>query len=178
MTVIFHTNAGSPVLAGDMLVSVPGPNAHTDLRLPSQPDGITIPSGIAPDYIPISMRRKLFLVNDRLAIGVAGPVMQISSFVNDIEVAFQHRSDYTFGELDGYLRRYGASSDGREVLDNIAVIMLVEATDWQGSLIKGLTGRHEVMSQVFGKASAIGTGGNAIIEAIAGFDENFRYGYS
>ena len=62
MTVIFHTNAGLPVLAGDMLLSVPGPETGTDLRLPSQPNGITVPSNIIPEYIPVKMRRKIFVV--------------------------------------------------------------------------------------------------------------------
>lgn len=177
MTVIFHTDTGSPILAGDMLVSTQGPNADTDLRLPSQPNGITIPSGITPDYVPVSMRRKLFLINDRLAVGVAGTVMQITSFISDIEVAFHRQNNYSFEELDSFLKRYSTSPEGRDVYENIALIFLVEASDRRCSLTKGLNGYHETISQTFGKASAIGTGGSTIIEAIAGFDENYRYGY-
>ena len=53
MTVIFHTNAGAPVLVSDMLLSMPGPGGYTDLRLPSQPGGIAIPSDAVPSYIPV-----------------------------------------------------------------------------------------------------------------------------
>ena len=71
MTVIFHTNAGTPVLAGDMLLSMEGPQIQTELRLPSQPNGIVIPSGKSLSYIPVSMRRKVFVVNEHLAVGAA-----------------------------------------------------------------------------------------------------------
>ena len=72
MTVIYHTNAGTPVLAGDMLLSMEGPIVQTDLRLPSHPNGIVIPAGEIPSYIPVSMRRKVFVINDRMAVGAAG----------------------------------------------------------------------------------------------------------
>ena len=63
MTVIFHTNVEMPVLAGDMLVSTHGPQQHSDLRLPSQPNGIVIPDGFIPTQVPYSLRRKTFVVN-------------------------------------------------------------------------------------------------------------------
>ena len=78
LTAIFHTNAGAPALAGDMLLSIPGPTGHTDLRLPSQPNGIAIPSHLIPSYIPIRMRRKTFIVNERMAVGAAGPASHIA----------------------------------------------------------------------------------------------------
>ena len=83
MTAILHTNAGSPVLAGDMLLSALGPAAHTDLRLPSQPQGIVIPPDAIPSYIPITLRRKVFVVNDHIAVGAAGSVVHIGIFIDE-----------------------------------------------------------------------------------------------
>ena len=176
MTVIFHTNAGAPVLAGDMLLSVPGPNAHTDLRLPSQPNGITIPSGMVPGHVPILMRRKIFIVNEHLAVGVAGSAIHVPKFVDDLTRGFRDRSTFTRSGLTGFLDQYGASKDGQETLEQIGVLILARATDWHGSLTKGLLNQRNVVTQRFGRAIAIGSGSDSIIEQIQRLDNNTEWG--
>ena len=176
MTVILHTNAGAPVLAGDMLLSVPAPNAHTDLRLPSQPNGITIPSDVIPGHIPIRMRRKIFIVNDHLAVGVAGSVFHIPQFIDDLTGEFRDSSTFTRSELTSFLDQYGSSKDGRETLENIGALILASATDWNGSLTKGLSNRRNVVTQRFGKAIAIGSGSDSIIEQIQRLDNSTEWG--
>ena len=94
MTVIFHTNSGVPLLAGDMLLSVPGPIGRTELRLPSQPNGITIPSDVIPSYIPVKMRRKIFIVNDHLAVGAAGRVSEIGAFIGELIGEFRGQEKF------------------------------------------------------------------------------------
>ena len=94
MTVIFHTNAGLPVLAGDMLISTSGPRSFTDLKLPSHPDGIVIPSNPAPRNIPIKMRRKIFIINDHLVVGAAGDVISIRAFIQHLIDAFGDRPSF------------------------------------------------------------------------------------
>ena len=176
MTVIFHTNAGAPVLAGDMLLSVPGPNAHTDLRLPSQPNGITIPSGMVPGHIPIRMRRKIFIVNEHLAVGVAGSAIHVPKFVDDLTRGFRDRSTFTRSGLTGFLDQYGSSKDGKETLEQIGVLILARATDWHGSLTKGLFNQRNVVTQRFGRTIAIGSGSDSIIEQIQRLDNNTEWG--
>ena len=176
MTVIFHTNAGAPVLAGDMLLSVPGPNAHTDLRLPSQPNGITIPSGMVPGHVPILMRRKIFIVNEHLAVGVAGSAIHVPKFVDDLTRGFRDRNTFTRSGLTGFLDQYGTSKDGQETLEQIGVLILARATDWHGSLTKGLLNQRNVVTQRFGRAIAIGSGSDSIIEQIQRLDNNTEWG--
>ena len=91
MTVIFHSCIGTPVMAGDMLISVRGPNAHTDLKLPSQPSGIIVPPTELPNFVPIRMRRKIFIVNDHLAVGATGSVLHIVEFVDRIFKEFRDK---------------------------------------------------------------------------------------
>ena len=142
LTVIFHTNAGAPVLAGDMLLSVPGPNAYTDLRLPSHPNGITIPADVIPGHLPILMRRKVFVVNEHLAVGAAGSAIHVQTFLSDLTQGFRGRSTFTRSELIGFLDQYGSSEDGQETLEQIGVLILARATDWNGSLTKGCSIRE------------------------------------
>ena len=173
---IFHTNAGAPVLAGDMLLSVPGPNAHTDLRLPSQPNGITIPSDMVPNHVPIRMRRKIFIVNEHLAVGVAGSAIHVPTFVDGLTRGFRDRSTFARSGLTGFLDQYGVSKDGQEALEQIGVLILARATDWHGSLTKGLFHQRDVVTQRFGRAIAIGSGSDSIIEQIQRLDNNTEWG--
>ncbi len=178
MTVIFHTNAGAPVLAGDMLVSVPGPNAYTDLRLPSHPNGITVPADVIPGHLPIRMRRKVFIVNEHLAVGVAGSAFHAPNFVSDLSQEFRGRSTFTRSELNGFLDQYGSSEDGRETLEQTGVLILARATDWNGSFTKGLFNQRDVATRRFGRAIAIGTGSNTVIEQIQRLDNDTEWGSS
>ena len=176
MTVIFHTNAGAPVLAGDMLISVSGPIAYTDLRLPSHPNGIAVPSDVIPSHLPILMRRKVFVVNDHLAVGVAGSVFHAPNLVSDLSREFRDRSEFTRDELTGFLERYGSNEDGQETLEQTGALVLAKATDWQGSLTKRLLNERKVVTRRFGRAIAIGTGTDSVIEQIQRLDNETEWG--
>ena len=176
MTVIFHTNAGAPVLASDMLLSMPGPGGYTDLRLPSQPGGIAIPSDAVPSYIPVRMRRKIFVVNDHLAVGAAGTAMHASMFIEDLYEEFRTRSNFTYAELTQFLDRYSRSQRGAEASENIGALILAKATDWSGSLTKALTNCRKIDTRRFGRVVTIGSGSDSIIEEVSKFDNDYSVG--
>ena len=117
-----------------MLLSLPGPVGRTGLRLPSHPNGITIPSNFNPNYIPVRMRRKLFIINEHMAVGVAGSAPHIGVFIGDLTGKFRDRVLYTNAEIRSFLNQYSADRRGSEILENVAYVIVVEATDWRGSL--------------------------------------------
>ena len=178
MTVIFHTNAGAPVLAGDMLISIRGPQGRTDLRLPSQPNGIVIPTNRIPNYIPVRMRRKIFVANDRLAVGAAGSVPHIRRFLDDLISEFATRPGFTYAELKGFLSQYASKQTGKTVLADIGAVILAEATDWRGSLTSGLADQTNFVSDRFGRVIAIGTGATTIAKQVQLLDRKYEYGFS
>ena len=178
MTVIFHTNAGTPVLAGDMLLSMAGPNVRTDLRLPSQPNGIISPTDAVPNYTPVKMRRKIFVVNDHMAVGAAGTALHIKMFLDALFNEFSDNDKFTRFELETFLQRYASSNQGQEAMEQIGILIVAEATDWRGSLSKGLSNRAEVLSKRFGRVVTIGTGADAILEEIDSLDNRYQYGES
>ena len=178
MTVIYHTNAGAPVLAGDMLLSFPGTSSRTDLRLPSQPNGVVIPVDPVPNYIPITMRRKVFIVNDHLAVGAAGSAMHIAAFIDELTLRFQNRDSFSKREIVDFLDQYSSNRSGQEILEQIGTLLLVEATDWRGSLTKGLSSHRNIVTKRFGRVVAIGTGCDAIIDQVRDFDVNYLHGMS
>ena len=161
-----------------MLVSMPGPWGHTALRLPSQPNGIIIPPNEVPNYIPIEMRRKVFVVNHHLAVGAAGTALHIRMFISDLFKDFHNRSEFAYAEITTFLDRYASTSRGGEVLGQIGALVLAEATDWRGSLAKGLANHRNITSERFGKVVAIGTGSDTIIDQVHRFDTNYEFGMS
>ena len=170
MTVIFHTNAGLPVLAGDMLISTSGPRSFTDLKLPSHPEGIVIPSDPVPRNIPIKMRRKIFVINDHLVVGAAGDVISIRTFIQHLIDAFGDRPIFASQEVKEFLNGYASSTRGRDVFDQIHFVLLVEAQDWRGSFTRGWPAGTDVFSDRFGKVIAIGSGSERIIDQIRRLD--------
>ena len=166
------------MLAADMLLSVPGPTSHTELKLPSQPGGIVIPSNLVPGFIPVKMRRKVFVVNDHLAVGAAGSVSHIQSFIGAMIGEFQDKTEYSYREIESFLNRYASDVAGGEVLQNIAGLVMARATDWSGSLSIGRPVHKNVTSQRFGEVITVGTGSEAIIEQILRLDNNYEYGLS
>ena len=55
---------------------------------------------------------------------------------------------------------------------------MVEATDWRGSLTKGLSNQRNVVSHHFGRVVTIGSGSDAVIEQVGRLDNNYAYGMS
>ena len=159
-----------------MLLSVSNPNSYTDLRLPSQPNGIVIPSDQIPSYIPINMRRKIFIVNDHMAVGAAGSALHAAMFIDDLVEEFHNKSIYTYTEIRNFLDQYASSQRGGEVLEQIGALILAEAADWRGSLTKGLTNHRNIISQHFGRVVTIGSGSDTIIKQVNKLDNNYKYG--
>ena len=166
------------MLAGDMLLSVPGPDARTRLRLPSQPRGIVVPSDPAPRYVPVAMLRKIFVVNDHLAVGAAGSALHIVRFLNDLTAEFSGHNEVMFDEVTGFLDRYAAIPQGRETMAEISALMLVEAEDRRGTVTAGLIRQRKLISERFGSVISIGSGSESIIHQIQRFDTSYRYGWS
>lgn len=177
MTVILGTSAGALMLIGDMLLSVEDPRAHTDLQLPSQPLGVSVPPGVAATHIPVAARRKTIIVSDHLAVGVAGSVDHVVSFLSALNGQFGQSSDFTLADLDGFLDGYAANARGAAVLSEIRAIMAVAADGGSGFLITGTGhGYSHFNSQHFGEVVAVGSGRESIVREVRRFDQG-RYGF-
>ena len=155
-----------------------GPSVRTDLRLPSHPNGIVIPADAIRNYTPVKMRRKIFVVNDHMAVGAAGSALHIKLFLDALFDEFSDKDEFTCFEIETFLQRYASSNHGQEAMEEIGVLIVAEATDWRGSLSKGLLNRSEVLSQRFGRVVSIGTGADTIVEEIDSLDNTYQYGVS
>lgn len=178
LTVIFQTNAGGPAMAGDMLISKKGPSGATDLRLPTRPMGISIPTGESPNFIPIRMRRKIILANDRMAIGASGPVSVLTPFVEALKAEFHERNNFQIAQVDEFLNRHRLTPAGRQFVQQCKALILVAAADWTGVLIHGTRGERWFTNKLFGRTVAVGTGAIAIIDQIRRLGSNYKYGFT
>ena len=172
MTVILGTNAGTLVLIGDMLLSVEDPSVRSNLQLPSQPQGVRDTPRVAATHIPVAARRKTFVVNDNLAVGVAGSVHHIGLFLNELIGQFRQRVYFTLSDIDGFLERCAASPRSAEVLSEISAIMAVAADDGSGFLHMGSGHAYSYYpSKYFGEVVAVGSGRESIVQEVRRFDE-------
>lgn len=172
MTVILGTNAGTLVLIGDMLLSVEDPSVRSDLQIPSEPQGVQVPPGVAATHIPVAARRKMFIVNDNLAVGVAGSAHHIGLFLKELIGQFRQRVYFTLSDIDGFLEGYAASPRGAEVLSEIRAIMAVAADGESGFLLTGSGHAHtHYRSKHFGEVVAVGSGRESIVQEVRRFDE-------
>ena len=174
MTLIFSTTSGTITLAGDLLISAQGaPYVEPSLRLPSYPEGIAVPSSGDRHHVPMMMRRKLFIVNDRMAVGVAGAVTSIQSFLETLMDRFSLDSNFTFGDVKGFMDEYDSSLHGYDTLEEIGSLLLVEAADWRGILPTGryaANAARDERSRNFGHVVSIGTGRDALIKNVQRLD--------
>ena len=177
MTVILHTNAVRPALAGDMLISTSGPKINTVLRLPSQPKGIVVPADTFPAYVPVTMRRKVFVVNDNLAVGAAGAVLSIKAFLEDLNDRFWDRPVFHYVEISSFLTDYSSSAMGRTHLRDIGIIKLINAVDRQCHVTGGAIASMHINSSLFGKSVAFGSGATSVIQCMADIDAG-RWGFT
>ena len=137
-----------------------------------------MPADTNPNYIPVRMRRKIFVVNDHMAVGAAGSAWHIRIFIDALFDAFRDRSKFTYSEIKTFLEQYASSSRGGEVVEQIGLIIVAEASDWRGYLSKWLSNRRELTSQRFGKVVTIGTGSDSIVEQVNNLDNRYEYGIS
>ena len=172
MTVIFHTNAGVPALAGDMLISTPSPKHSNKLKLPSHPNGIVIPSNLIPKSVPIAMRRKIFVVNEHLAVGAAGKVASIRAIIHHLFGAFGDKPSFSSAELEDSIMAYASTPKGQDAFKGAHLFALAEATDRTGLLdcTARPTAKSETVSRTFGTVSAIGSGSGRVLDQIRTFD--------
>ena len=124
------------------------------------------------------MRRKIFVVNPRMAVGVAGSVMEIRIFMKDLVSEFLNRSQFTRQEIQEFLHCYSLTKPGMSVLNKIGVVLLVEAIDWGGTLTCGAASPQGFVSDRFGRGTSIGTGADTIVSQIKRLDKNYKYGFS
>ena len=137
-----------------------------------------MPVDATPNYIPVRMRRKIFVVNDHMAVGAAGSAWDIRIFIDALFGEFRDRSKFTYSEIKTFLEQYASSGRGGEIVEQIGLIIVAEASDWRGYLSKGLTNRRELTSQRFGKVVTIGTGSDSIVEQVNNLDNKYEYGMS
>jgi len=121
------------------------------------------------------MRRKTFIVNDRMAVGASGSALHINMFMEDLLQEFRHRRSPPKSEVLTYFNQYGSDPRGKEIMENVGVLILAEATDSSIWLVAGRANHKQMHSQHLGGVVAIGSGASAIIEEV---DKRYHLGMS
>ena len=165
MTVVFHANCNAvPTLVADVLVSGPEPKTLKELVLPDHVDGITniFPEGSG--FVPRGMKRKLFLINRKMAIGISGTVIYMAQFVEDLQARFARKDEFTFSEIYSYLNDYE-----KDVIKNICAIILFRIGRTSQFVVVGDRSGDALMEREFsefGRVLAVGSGNATVVSEI------------
>ena len=173
MTVIFHANCnGVPTLAGDVLVSGPESEDLQELVLPNHVSGISTVFPKGSGFVPKGMKRKLFIVNRRMAVGVSGRVIHMARFVKDLQDRFAGRDKFTFAAIESYFNDYD-----REIIGNVVAIILYRVDEVNRFAVVGnWTGGALIERKFpqFGKVLAVGSGNATLVSEIERMDRRFE----
>lgn len=168
MTVIFHTNANNiPTLLGDLLIS--GTEDQDTLKLPGHREGITdiFPKGSG--FVPIKIKRKVFIINDHIAVGISGTLVHMRAFIKDLKEKFHTMSSNSFSEIHEFINIYSNNEHGRNVLQNIHALILLNTSEKTYFFVAGEKAKKncsEKFSNLFGESIAIGSGQKTVLDEI------------
>jgi len=117
VTVIaFTENFGYPMLIGDILVTARDSVADERPALPTAPEGVGV------DGFPkVKLRKKLYVINERLAVGLAGELTEAVRFLQALRDRF--RLTASEAGVGGFMSEYDFPTNG----DLEVMVVLAEA---------------------------------------------------
>jgi hypothetical protein len=157
--VAFLHNYGYPLLVGDLLVSRP-PLPNEPITAQTLPTGKREIAGIGGT----KLRRKLYIINDRLAAGVVGEINTGGAFVRALKARFAAGSPDA-GEVTNFVRAHVEALNDPTRL-NAIVIHAGAETNGQIPFNVGNCnlGVREETTRYAGEIIAIGSGMNEFVE--------------
>ena len=111
-----------PVLIADSLIS--GLDNDSALATPDHPRGISEIFPPQSTFVPTYLARKTSLINSNLAIAMAGSVMHMRAFREDVQEYFCAYNDCSNLAVDRFLHQYKKDKHGKNVLENIDALLL------------------------------------------------------
>lgn len=164
-----------PVLVADSLISEPD-NASA-LATPDHPHGISNVFPPGSGFVPTRLARKTCIVNLGLAMAMVGSVVHMRVFWNDALAQFRGQPECTGTDVELFLQKYEADPDGRNVLDNIDVLLLSSRPAGEGTHLHQLLaagsnrwGGVEAASRNLGYVLATGSGAAGMKAAVDAVD--------
>ena len=176
MTMITFTDPNRlPVLIADSLIS--GPDDESALTTPDHPRGISTVFPPQSGFVPTHLARKTSLINSNLAIAMAGNVVHMRAFREDVQAHFRNRGDCTRSAVERFLQQYKRDSHGKIILEHVEALLLSthrinEEQHIYHLLTSGtdMASLVEVDSKNLGKVLATGCGADGLRTAIQEID--------
>jgi hypothetical protein len=122
MTLIsFTTNYGRPILIGDLLTTsdIPRPAAEIPTFLTNIDDDL--PKNVG---YPFELKQKIYVIKDRIALGLAGNVYQMTNFLKDIKSFFNY-----YEPTEANFKPFMDNYDQEAINDCSILVFIVEYLD-------------------------------------------------
>jgi hypothetical protein len=105
---------------GDLLITTNLPGNLTEI--PTFLDSVDAAMPSNQQSFPLGLRQKLYLINDQIALALAGNVYQMTTFLEDIKNFFKFHTT-TYQNLNSFMEGY----DQESVLDCSILVIIVES---------------------------------------------------
>ncbi len=156
MTVIASTsNYGYPIIIGDLLISA---EADRSIGLPTTSTDIDIFVNKTRKYKPVTLFRKIYVIKPNLVVGLAGSVLQMKYFLNELEMRSRLYDSFSKSELVTFLDEYPLENfDQSAALIHLADNSSENPDDWN-HIVYRFGNWMESASNLFEKVMATGSG--------------------
>ncbi|GEM_PF-2144675 len=165
MTLIAYTNNyNRPILIGDILLT--SKEEGKQVEIPTFLQNI---EGLLPTsqtIFPYSLRQKLYVINEKIAIGMAGNVYQMTRFLEDFKCFFK----YYPTNKEGYAK-FLETYDISDISECAIVICIIEKVDDSFQFTHNYIGDwNRVNHPVIEFSNVVGTGASSFIDTIKTFN--------
>jgi hypothetical protein len=155
MTLIAATsNFGHPILIGDILTTSPSETVEREIEIPTHLSGVNHRLPPNQKLLPSNLRRKIYVVTDQLAVGLAGSEYDMKAYLDELRNYFKYK-DVTEANVVEFWEEFR-----QEDFPECTAILLYATKTPEGTLI---TQRHfgawrRFTSPLYGEVFACGSG--------------------
>lgn len=162
MTLIAVTsNFGYPIMLGDILTT--SETIENEVAIPTFLGGVNHRLPDEQKFLPYNLRRKIYVLSDQMAVGLAGYEYEMKLFLDELKNYFKYKS-LSEGNIQEFLKEFGI-----ETFPNCAAIILFADKLPEGVLISyhyfGIW--NHLSSSVYGDVLACGSGSSLFLEQAA-----------
>ncbi|WP_153040882.1 hypothetical protein [Pseudovibrio sp. Ad13] len=162
------------MLVSDMLISGLETENSSDLKLPDHISGVdkTFPKGSG--FVPLRLKRKLFIINDNLAVGLSGSFLHMRSFLDDLRERNRVHRLVTSEDMHQFIDEYVRSPHGAITLKEITALALLQERHGCNYFVLGDKARESCSTtdtKGFGNVLSIGSGQQSVLDEVARIDK-------
>jgi hypothetical protein len=161
MTLIAATsNFGHPILMGDILMTSAADVVESVPELPTHLSSVNHRLPPSQKFLPSGLRRKIYVVTDQLAVGLAGSEYQMKAYLDELRNYFKYKP-VTEVDVEAFWGEFG-----QQDFPGCSAILVYAIKTSEGTLItqRYFGNWRHLTSPLYGEVFACGSGSLSFLE--------------